>query len=70
VPGRGVVHVSGVVVAGVVAGTSVENDWTRFVCFGGVPAPDPAMGQVTLAWALLWSGLATVVAVVPKPPPN
>src|ERR1700730_7840208 len=73
VPGGGVVQVSAVVAP---AATSVENDCTRVPCVGGVPTPVsgvpgalPAMGHVS-GWALLWSGAAVLLAVVPSPPPN
>ena len=68
VPARGAVHVSAVVAP---APTSVENDCTRFPCAGGVfvgPVGPTAMGHV-VSW-VPWGGLATVVAVVPRPPPN
>src|SRR5258708_22586228 len=62
--------------AGVPTSTSVENDCTRVPWTGGVPTPvkaargaSPAIGQVS-GWALVWSGLATEVEVVPSPPPS
>src|SRR5437879_4819232 len=73
VPGRRAAQVSAVVPP---AATSVENDCTRGPCGGGVPTPvrgapgaSPAMGHVS-GWAMVWSGLAVEVAVVPRPPPN
>src|SRR6266481_4964291 len=73
VPGRrgfvAVPKVSAVAVAAP-ARTSVENDWTRVPCAGGVfAAPGLAMGHLT-CWAREWSGLVVAVAVVPSPPPN
>jgi len=73
VPGlRGVVTVPKVSAVVAPAATSVENDWTRGPCAGGVfAAPGLAIGQVT-CWASEWSGAAVVVLCVrsPRPPPN
>src|SRR5437588_1123511 len=67
VPGRGAAQSSAAVAP---AATSVENDCTRGPCRGDVPsAVGSAMGHV-VCWALVWSGLAVEVAVVPRPPPN
>src|SRR5437016_6804234 len=56
VPGRRAVQVNAVVAPNA---TSVENDYTRGPCAGGVPTPvtgapgaSPAMGQVS-GWALV-----------------
>src|SRR5580704_5186963 len=67
VPGRGADHVRAVVAPNA---TSVENDWTRVPCAGAVPPGPPAIGQVVAPCAFVWSGLAALVAVVPRPPPN
>jgi hypothetical protein len=50
--------------------TSVENDWTRVPSVGAVPPGPPAIGHVVAPCAFVWSGLAALVAVVPRPPPN
>ena len=59
-PGRGVVHVSDVVAP---AATSVENDWTRCPCAGGVAPAPPAIGQVVAPGRWEWAGLGVVFAV-------
>ena len=69
VPGFGAVQVKLVVAPGA---TSVEKDWTRGPCGGGVLAPSPGSlldaGHVSVCTACV--GLAVLVAPVPSPPPT